>query len=107
MLQVPFIRLNSDLVKERLALKNFKEINLVDEILALDDDRKKKQHEFETTQSKVNSTSKDIGQLMAKGQKAEADAKKAEVAALKATLQPVTESLNEIEKKLQEEMNKK
>ena len=39
MLQVPFIRQNTALVLERLALKNFKELHLVEEILRLDDDR--------------------------------------------------------------------
>src|SRR5690349_10261871 len=99
MLQVAFIRQHTALVKERLALKNFQDIQLVDEILFLDDERRKKQHEFETAQSKVNSTSKEIGALMAKGRKEEAEAKKKEVADLKATLQPVTEELDLLEKK--------
>jgi seryl-tRNA synthetase len=41
MLQVNFIRQNVELVKERLAVKNFKQIQLVDEILSLDENRKK------------------------------------------------------------------
>lgn len=102
MLQVAYIRQNTALVKERLAVKHFKEINLVDEILSLDDDRKKLQLEFDTNQAKVNSTSKEIGQLMAKGHKDDAEAKKQEVAALKNTLQPITDKLAETEKKLQD-----
>ncbi|MBS1653406.1 MAG: serine--tRNA ligase [Bacteroidetes bacterium] len=100
MLQVNFIRQNTALVKERLAVKNFSEISLVDEIINLDDQRKKLQLEFDTNQAKVNSASKEIGQLMAKGQRGEADTKKAEVASLKTTLQPISEQLAVIEKQL-------
>ncbi len=104
MLQVAFIRNNTDLVKSKLAVKNFKEIDLVDEIIGLDDERKKLQLDFDNTQSKVNSTSKEIGQLMAKGQKEEAENKKKEVADLKLSLQPITERLNETEKLVQDKL---
>ena len=83
MLQVAFIRQETALVKERLAIKNFSELNLVDEIIALDDQRKKIQLEFDTVQSKINAASKSIGQLMAKGLKDEAEAAKQDVALLK------------------------
>ena len=102
MLQVAFIRNNKEEVKERLAVKNFTELSIVDEVVQLDDERKKLQLEFDNTQSKVNSTSKEIGQLMAKGQKEEAETKKLEVASLKSALQPINEKLAEVEKNLQE-----
>ena len=89
------------MVKEKLALKQFREIHLVDEILALDEERKKLQVEFDTTQSKVNSASKEIGQLMAKGQKEEAETKKQDVANWKSSLQPISEKLAETEKALE------
>ena len=76
MLQVAFIRNNTELVKSRLAIKNFKEIELLDEIIGLDDERKRLQLDFDTTQSKVNGISKEIGQLMARGQKVDAENKK-------------------------------
>ena len=41
MLQLATLRNNTDLVKERLAIKHFKNVELVDEIIALDDERKK------------------------------------------------------------------
>ncbi|MBL7744932.1 MAG: serine--tRNA ligase [Chitinophagaceae bacterium] len=106
MLQLPVIRQNPNWVKERLAVKFFTETGLVDTILLLDDQRKKLQLEFDTNQAKVNSTSKEIGALMAKGQREEAESKKQEVAALKSTLQPITEKLGEIEKQLQDELVK-
>ena len=60
MLQVTFIRNNTALVKERLAIRNFKELDLVDTIVSLDDERKKLQFEFDETQSKINAASKEI-----------------------------------------------
>lgn len=106
MLQLQVLRQNSQAVKDRLGIKNFKEINLVDEVIVLDDQRKKLQLEFDTTQSKINTASKEIGQLMAKGQKEDAESRKAEVASLKSLLQPITDKLAETEKQLQETLVK-
>ncbi len=102
MLQLQVLRQNPNEVKERLAIKNFTNTNLVDEIIALDDQRKKLQAEFDSTQSKINSTSKEIGQLMAKGQKEDAETKKQDVASFKTSLQPITDKLSETENKLQQ-----
>ena len=102
MLQLQVLRQNPQEVKDRLAIKNFIGINLIDEIIALDDQRKKLQAEFDSTQSKINSTSKEIGQLMAKGQKEETEARKQDVASFKSSLQPITDKLSETENKLQE-----
>lgn len=101
MLQLHVLRQNPQGAKEKLMIKNFRDVNLVDEIIALDDQRKKLQLEFDTTQAKINSTSKEIGQLMAKGQKDEAETRKQEVASFKSLLQPITDKLGETEKQLQ------
>ncbi len=100
MLQVPFIRQNKELVLERLALKNFKETHLVDEVLALDDKRKKLTLEYDDTQAQVNSLSKEIGKLMAQGKKEDGEAMRAKVNELKEHLAPVNEALNATEKEL-------
>lgn len=100
MLQLQVIRQNPDEVKERLSVKQFKEVSLVDAILSLDDQRKKLQLEFDTTQSKVNNASREIGQLMGKGQKEEAEVKKQEVSAFKNSLQPISDKLTAVEKQL-------
>ncbi|MBI5859088.1 MAG: serine--tRNA ligase [Sphingobacteriales bacterium] len=104
MLQLQVLRQNAQAVKDRLAKKNFRETNLVDEIIALDDERKKLQLESDNTQAKINSASKEIGQLMAKGQKEEANKRKQEVAAYKNTLQPIADKLSETEKLLNEKL---
>ena len=102
MLQVAYIRNNKEEVKQRLAVKNFAELDLVDEILSLDEERKKLQQEFDSTQAKVNSNSKEIGQLMAKGQKEEAENRKQHVATLKSSLQPISDRLAIVERQLQD-----
>src|SRR5687767_4109565 len=49
MLQLNYIRQHLKLVKEKLAIRNFKESGLVDEITKLDDERRKLQLESEQT----------------------------------------------------------
>jgi len=100
MLQVAMIRQDPGFVKDRLAVRNFTETGLVDTVIELDDQRKKLQLESDTTLSKINAHSKEIGQLMAKGQKEEAEGKKQEVATLKASLAPIAEKLTAVEEKL-------
>jgi seryl-tRNA synthetase len=100
------LRQNPQAVKDKLTIKHFAEPQLVDSIIALDDERKRLQLEFDTNQAKVNSTSKEIGGLMAKGLKDDAENKKQEVAVLKASLQPISEKLATTEKQLQDELVK-
>ena len=100
MLQAAFIRQNVELVKERLAVRNFKETGLVDEVVRLDDLRKKLQLESDNIQSRINACSKEIGQLMGKGQKEDAEAKKQEVANLKMSMQPIEGELAAVELQL-------
>jgi seryl-tRNA synthetase len=106
MLQVNFIKANREEVLKGLAKKHFTESALVDTIISLDDERKKLQFEMDERQSKINSFSKEIGQLMAKGEKRVAEEKKLEVASLKSFLQPVSDQLNIIQNSLQENLIK-
>jgi seryl-tRNA synthetase len=106
MLQVNFIKANREEVLKGLAKKHFTESALVDTIISLDDERKKLQFEMDERQSKINSFSKEIGQLMAKGEKRVAEEKKQEVASLKSFLQPVSDQLNIIQNSLQENLIK-
>ena len=100
MLQVNVLRQKTDWVKERLAIKNFKQPELVDEIIALDDERKKLQAEFDATQAKINSATKEIGKLMGQGKKDEAEKNKGEVAGYKLQVNALSERMNVIEKSL-------
>ena len=106
MLQVNFIKANREEVLKGLAKKHFSDISLVDKIILADDERKKLQFEMDERQSKINSLSKEIGQLMAKGEKGLAEERKLEVASLKSFLEPVNEKLSEVEKNLQDDLIK-
>lgn len=76
MLQLNYLRDNRNLVLERLAVRNFSETQLIDEIISLDDKRKKIVLELEHRLAKRKIASKEIGDLMKAGKKAEADAEK-------------------------------
>lgn len=106
MLQLQVLRQDPQAVKTKLGIKNFSETHLVDLIIGLDEERKKLKLEFDNTQARVNSASKEIGALIGKGQKEEAEQKKLEVTSLKSSLQPVSEQLAIVEKKLQDELVK-
>jgi seryl-tRNA synthetase len=97
MLTVNLLRTAPELVKAKLLKKHFKQVELVDEIISLDDHRKKLQASFDETQAKVNAASKEIGMLMGKGEKAEAEALKAKVASLKQELEPLKEEMASVE----------
>jgi len=104
MLTLQQIRQNPEAVKAGLLKKYFGQPELVDVIIGLDDQRKKLQLESDNLQAKINSASKEIGQLMGKGQKEEAEQKKQEVANFKAALQPLAEQLTTREQELHQEL---
>jgi seryl-tRNA synthetase len=102
MLQLATLRNETDRVKELLAIKNFKETSLVDEIISLDEEKRKLTFQFDDTKAKINAASKEIGMLMSKGLKEEAEARKKEVEGFKQTLEPIQQRLEETEKQLNE-----
>ncbi len=104
MLTLQQLRQDPAQVKARLAKKHFARIELVDTIITLDDQRKKLQLDGDNLQAKINTLSKEIGMLMAKGQREEAEARKQEVASLKASLQPLAEQLSAAETQLHNEL---
>ncbi len=106
MLQIGFIRQNADFVKERIATKYFTDVNSVDTIIALDEEVRKLKVETETIQAAVNLASKEIGMLMAKGEKDATEIKKQEVAQQKSSQQNLTTQLSNAEKQLHDELVK-
>jgi len=102
MLQLAVIRQQPEFVKERLLVKNFDASAAVDSILLMDEKRKKLQTELESAQAGINTISRDIGQLMAKGEKEKAEDKKKEVALIKSALNPLQEALTEYDSRLQQ-----
>ncbi len=101
MLQVNYLRQHTQLAKDKLAIKHFSNVDLVDQVIAMDDQRKRLQANFDDIQSKVNAASKEIGNHMAKGEKEQAEAIKQNVGAWKLALEPLKVEMAEVEQALQ------
>jgi len=101
MLQVSYLRQNKEIAKQKLNIKHFAHLDLVDSVIAMDDQRKQLQASFDEMQAKVNAASKEIGALMAKGEKELAEKLKNEVAGLKTQLEPLKIKMSEVELQLQ------
>ena len=104
MLQIGFIRQNTALVKERLSVKNFGDLSLVDKVVELDEQVRKLKVDSESIQATINAASKEIGMLMGKGQQEGAENKKQEVAQYKTSLQILAQQLTDAEKLLHDEI---
>ena len=101
MIDIKFLRENPDVVKENIK-KKFQDnkLPLVDEVIALDEERRKVQVEADSIRAGKNKIAKEIGMLMGQGKREEAEAKKKEVAANAARLV----ELEALEKDLQEKV---
>ncbi|HEY1024758.1 MAG TPA: serine--tRNA ligase, partial [Sphingobacteriaceae bacterium] len=104
MLQVNYIRENREKVLERLAVRNFKQPELVDQIINLDEDRRKTQAQLDSISAEANAAAKQIGDLMRQGKKEEAEAIKAGTTSFKEQIRELGEKLAAIETLLQSEI---
>ena len=102
MLQVPYIRNHKEEVITKLAVKNFDAKDIIGEIIALDEKRRKTQAELDNTLAESNKLSKEIGMLYKSGKVEEANAKKAETADLKENSQELSQVLSSTENELKE-----
>ncbi|TWR25016.1 serine--tRNA ligase [Mucilaginibacter achroorhodeus] len=104
MLQVSYIRENRDKVLERLAVKNFKQPELVDEIIALDEKRRQTQNQSDNVSSQANAAAKQIGELMRNGKKDEAETVKANTGKWKEEIKQLGDQLAAFETELQDKL---
>ena len=95
MLQISYIRENKDLVINGLKKRNFKELELVEEAIALDEQRRLIQTKLDNALAESNKLSKEIGALMKEGKKQEAEQAKAQTADLKEQIKQYSTSLEE------------
>ena len=103
MLDIKFVRENPETVKQNIRNKfQDEKLALVDEVIELDEKARKTQQEADELRAKKNKVSKDIGALMAKGQKEEAEKVKALVADIGKRL----EELEPMETELAEKIKK-
>ena len=102
MLQVNFLKEHRDRVLEGLKKRNFKDLELVDSAISLDDERKKVQFDMDSQLAEINKISKEIGLLMKEGKKEEAESAKQKTAQYKEASKELQQKLNDIEEKLTE-----
>lgn len=103
MLQISYIRENKEKVLTGLKKRNFGELELIEQAIALDEKRRALQTELDEALSKSNKLSKEIGALMKEGKKEEAEAAKEQTAQYKeltkrlnAELDQTTTSLTQV-----------
>jgi len=104
MLQVSYIRDNREQVLERLAVKNFKQPELVDEIIQLDEKRRQTQNLSDNVSAQANAAAKQVGELMRAGKKDEAEAIKAKTGAWKEEIKTLGDILAATEAELQQKI---
>lgn len=102
MLPIQLFRQDKDRIIAGLQKKNFKELDLVDKVIALDESRRNLQLESDTLAASLNSAAKSIGQLMGQGKREEAEQLKTEVAQNKDRAKELVQRLNELENELKE-----
>lgn len=104
MLDIALLRTNPELVKENIRKKfQDEKLILVDEVVELDKKYRQARFKGDTLRGQRNSTSKEIGNFMAKGMKEEADKAKARVAAIAQELA----ELEQLEEELSAEIRKR
>ena len=102
MLEIATIRNNAEEVKSRLAIKNFKELNLIDDAITVDGKRRAIQLQLDENLNKQNIIAKEIGELFKQGKKAEADSRKSDSASLKEQSKELEAELGKLEDELKD-----
>ena len=105
MIDIKLIRENPELVKQNIRNKfQDRKLPLVDEVIELDKESRAAQQEANDLRADRNRLSKQIGALMAKGEKEEAEKVKAQVTAEAERLAKLEEKETELASKIQEIM---
>lgn len=97
MLELALIRSNPELVKAGLKKKHFKDMWLVDELLGVDEKRRRVQQSLEEIRNKENVLAKEIGDLFKQGKKEDAEQKKSQAIGLKEDSARLTGELADLE----------
>ena len=97
MLQLNFLRENKQNVIESLKVKNFDASIIVDQLIALDDNRKSTQQQSDELLARANSIAKEIGMLFKSGKGAEANVLKEESSQIKEKTKSLQTTLSDIE----------
>jgi len=102
MLTLKQIRENAEGVVERLRKKHFEAREAIDEVLGLDEIRRNAQQELDASLARQKAIAKEIGDLMKKGAKEQAEAIRTQVASLKELSKKLEDKKEEAEAKIRE-----
>ena len=102
MLTLKQIRENAEGVVERLRKKHFEAREAIDEVLGLDEIRRNAQQELDASLARQKAIAKEIGDLMKKGAKEQAEAIRTQVASLKELSKKLEDKKEEAESKIRE-----
>ena len=105
MLDIKFVRENPDIVKQNIKNKfQDRKLPLVDEVIELDAENRKIKQEVEVLRAERNKLSKQIGGLMAKGEKEEAEKIKAQIASEAARVDELSAKEKDVEERIKKIM---
>lgn len=99
MLDIKLIREKPEFVKERLSTRGISDLDKIDEILNLDESRRKLIAQVESLKAERNKAAREIGALIAQKKLQEAEAKKAESKGLGEKISELDKQIAEIESK--------
>jgi len=102
MLVVSYIQENKDRVIEGLKKRNFKNLGLVDEVLNVDELRRKTQFELDNVLAESNKLAKEVGNLFKQGKAEEANVLKEKSVELKASSKELQDLLSKYEESLRD-----
>lgn len=97
MLQLQYIREKKEEAIQRLAIKNFDAKAILEQVLELDNDRRRTQNELDSLLNEANVIAKQVGDLYKQGKKAEADELKNKSIAVKESSGKLAEQLKSVE----------
>ena len=101
MLDIKFVRENPEIVKQNIRNKfQDQKLGLVDEVIALDAEKRKTQQEADQLRADRKKISKQIGALMGQGKKEEAEAMKEKVNADAEKLEQLSEKERDLDEKI-------
>ena len=105
MLDIKFVRANPDAVKENIKKKfQDEKLPLVDEVIAFDEEYREAKTKADTLRGERNALSKQIGGLMAKGMKDEAEQVKARAAEMGKEIEELEARETDLEARIKERM---
>jgi seryl-tRNA synthetase len=100
MLQLQYLRTNTEEAKSRLSIKSMAHVQTVDAVLNVDDLLRKTKAEMEAKQAEANIFARQIGDLMKSGKTQEADKLKLKTSALKEDVKRLEENLKKLNEQL-------